>query len=199
MPKVNRIDVKRDGMVYATRPGYYFGYGLESVPEVVERIVGRHLIYEPRVRATGEQLAVQDFDQVPNNPIADLGNRSPQQVLIDSWARFTDNPFSAYTLRQSSNRGDFVEGTLYELDMDSALALNDWNMVNPDWGNNAWRYWDHGITLSDGRRVSTLTVGDDQEVNHVVSGIDYEPFLNDHTATLQVINQFVADRQARQQ
>lgn len=176
------------------RPGYYFGYGPESVPEVVEAIVGHPLKVELGVVAVRQQLAIQELDQTPKTVSQELGGLSVQQILGTSWKKHTEKPFSSYTLRPSENRGDVVNGTLYELGMEDALALVDWDFASPSLKEAVWHQWDHGVTLADGRQVMALTVADNQAVDRAVSGTDYDPFLNDRDVTMRVIQDFTAER-----
>jgi hypothetical protein len=191
---VDHIEVQQ-GTIYMQRPGYYFGYGLESVPEVMEAIVGRTLVTELGVKAVGMQLAVQDLDQIPEVPSEELGGLSAQQIIASSWQKHTDAPFSSYTLRSSENRGDLVSGTLYEFGMEDALKVVDWDLAAPNLNDARWRYWDHLLELADGRKVMTLTVGDDQPVDRIVNGEDYNPFLNDRDITMRVIQDVTSQGQ----
>lgn len=191
--EVQHIEVKK-GTIYMDRPGYYFGYGLEFDPEVMEAIVGHPLIMELGVMAVGKQLAIQELDQIPEIPSDELGGRSAQQIVANAWKKYTDKPFSSYTLRNSENRGDMVEGTLYVLGMEDALALVEWDIASPKLKDAAWRYWDHGVELVDGRQVMTLCVGYDQEVDRVVPGTEYDIFLNDKHATMSVIQDVFAEK-----
>lgn len=187
------IEVKT-GMIYAQRPGYYFGYGMESDPEVLEALVGHQLNYELGAIATGQQLAVQEIDQLPLIPSDELGGNSVQDIIADSWARHTDTPFSGYTMRRGDNRGDLVKGTLYEVGMDDALALVDWSIALPRLEDARWRYWDHLVELVDDRRTMSLTAGDDQQVDRIVDGLKYDPFLIDRDITFKVIEYHVRNR-----
>jgi hypothetical protein len=189
MPQfVDHIAVQQ-GTLYMQRPGYYFGYGLESVPDVMEAIVGHSLITEIGVKAVGMQLAVQELDQIPELPSEELGGLSAQQIIAASWQKHTDKPFSSYTLKPTENRGDLVSGTLYELSMDDALKLVDWDLASPSLEDARWRYWDHLLELADGRKVMTLTAGDNQPVDRTVNGEDYNPFLNNKDITMRVIQE----------
>ncbi|HRV76192.1 MAG TPA: hypothetical protein P5247_02315, partial [Candidatus Saccharimonadales bacterium] len=122
-------------------------------------------------------------DQIPEIVSDELGGKSAQQVIAES--NFPS--FSSYGLRGSENRSDLVEGTLYEIGMYDALALAHFDIAGPQLGDAAWRYWYHGIELSDGRKVMTLNIGNDQPVDRVVSGEGYNPFLNGKEATLSVV------------
>lgn len=189
----SRIEVK-PALIYAHRPKYYFGYGLESVPEVMEAIVGHTLVAELGVVAVERQLAVQDFDQIPNIPIEALGGKSAQEDVVEAWKKHTDAPFSSYALRRSLNRGDVVAGTLFEINMYDAEALVEWDLANPGFGEGQWRYWDHLIKLADGRPAMTLTIAHDQEVDRTVNGVIYDPFLNDKDVTMHVIQDVFNER-----
>jgi hypothetical protein len=195
---VDRIEVK-SGMIYGERPCYYFGYGLESVPEVMDAIAGRSLTAELGVIAVKKQLHIQEIDQVPDKPVAAFGDKSPQQILSEAWQKHTDVPFSSYALRGSVNRSDLVTGTFYELGMNDALRLNKWNLATPFVRNASgqiswpgWRYWDHLIELADGRQVSTLTVYSEQPVDRAAPGSGYNPFLNDQEITMRIIQESVS-------
>jgi hypothetical protein len=191
---VERIEPS-NGVLGIQRPFLYFGYGLESVPEVIDAITGRSVTTELGVTAIKQQLCVQEIDQVPDRPDKDLGGKSPQAILSETWAKHTDVPFSSYALRETENRSDIVSGTLYQLDVEDMLKLNEWDLVVQPRHDSAsgqmlfpgWRYPDHLIELADGRKVSTLTIFPDQAVDRVVSGTDYNPYLNEREVTIKVI------------
>lgn len=194
---VDRIEVI-DGTFLMSRPGYYFGYGLESVPEVMDSILGRSVTAELGVTAVKQQLVVQEIDQVPDKPTEQLGGKSPQQVLAEAWRQHTDVPFSSYALRPTEARSSVVGGTLYEIDLEDAHRLTRWDILLPfERGESGktlwpgWRVWDRAIELADGRKVETLTIDQEQAIDRVVDGIGYNPFLNDRQTTLRVIEGFV--------
>lgn len=194
---VNRIETG-EGILGMQRPFVYFGYGLESVPEVMDTILGRSVTTELGVTAIKLQLCVQEIDQVPDVPADAFGGKSPQAILSETWQRFTDTPFSSYVLKETENRGDIVAGTLYELDVEDMLRLNHWDLAaQPERATSGshpftypgWRYLNRLVELADGRQVQTLTVYPEQEVDRVVPGTDYDPFLNDTAVTMQVIRE----------
>lgn len=188
---VSRIEVQ-PGTIYIDRPGYYFGYGLEAEPEVVEAILGHPVVAELGVHVVEHTLNVQDLDQVPQLQTEELGGQSAQQIIANTWGSQTEVPFSSYGLRHTGNRSDVVEGTLYELGMYDALALAHWDIAGPSLGEAAWRFWNHGLKLSDDRQVMTLNIGHDQQVDRVVDGLGYERFLNDKATTLAIIKETMA-------
>lgn len=185
-----------EGILGIHRPFVYFGYGLESVPEIMDTILGRSVTTELGVTAIKQQLCVQDIDQVPDVPAEAFGGKSPKAILAETWQRVTDTPFSSYVLRETENRGDVVAGTLYELDVEDMLRLNYWDLAaqplqasgSHPFTYPGWRYR-NPVELADGRLVHTLTVYPQQEVDHVVIGTDYDPFLNDKSATMRVIHE----------
>lgn len=179
------------GVLGIHRPFVYFGYGLESVPEVMDAILDRSVTTELGVTAVKQQLCVQDIDQVPDVPVEAFGGKSPQAILSETWQRFTDVPFSSYVLRETENRSDVVSGTLYELDVEDMLRLNHWDLATPPVDVQTfpgWRYRNL-LELADGRQVHTLTIYPEQEVDRIVPGTDYNPFLNDKAVTMQVIRE----------
>jgi hypothetical protein len=185
---LKKIDIQ-PGIIYMDRPGYYFGYGLEAEPEVVEAILGHAVIAELGVHVVEHALVIQDLDQIPEVPHPELGSQSAQQIIASTWQEHTDTPFSSYGIRHTDNRSDAVEGTLYKIGMDDALALAHWNIAGPPLGEAAWRFWNHGLELSDGRQVMTLNIGHDQAVDRTVPGLGYQRFLNDRETTLEVIEE----------
>ena len=194
---VNRIETG-SGILGMQRPFVYFGYGLESVPEVMDTILGRSVTAEFGVTAIKQQLCVQEIDQVPDVPAGAFGGKSPQAILSETWQRFTDSPFSSYVLKETENRGDIVAGTLYKLDVEDMLRVNHWDLtaqpVQATSGSHSstypgWRYLNPLVELADGRQVQTLTVYPEQEVDRVVPGTDYDPFINDEAVTMQVVRE----------
>lgn len=156
---VRRIE-QRPGIIYMERPGYYFGYGSEADPDVMDAILGRSVVAELGVKAVRLQLVLQRLQQINATPHEELGGKSAQELLRDTWGE----SFSAHVLRAGDQK-DTVWGTLYEIGMDDAEALAYWNIAGPQLGQAAWKYWDHGIELSDGRLATTLNITHDQEVD----------------------------------
>lgn len=198
---VSRIEPQTEGIPLFDSPGYYFGYGLESVPEVMDAILGHEVTAEIGVIAVRKQLFVQEIDQVPDVPTVALGGKSPQQILAETWTKHSDLAFSSYVLRSTDNRSDTVSGTLYEVDIEDAEKLRKWDLAlppidNPDPATRArqpfvslgWRDW-APVELTDGRKADTLTIYLDQPVDRVVQGMDYDPFLNPKDITLKVIRE----------
>lgn len=200
---VERIE-PREGVLGLSRPFLYFGYGLESVPEVMDEITGRSVRTEVGVTAIKQQLCIQEIDQVPDLPDEAFGGKSPRAILAETWQRYTDVPFSSYVLRETENRGDIVSGSLYELNIEDMLRMNHWDLVaqpvRTEPGSTypfsypGWRYLNNLVELADGRQVSTLTVYPEQEVDRVVPGTNYEPFLNDQSITMRVIQEVASEQ-----
>lgn len=193
---VKHIEVQ-EGTFLFDRPAYYFGYGLESVPEVMDMLLDRSVTAELGVVAVGQQLLVQEIDQVPDLPTDQLGGKSPQDILREVWEKHTDVPFSSYVLRPTNVRSSTVIGTLYEIDMEDALRLKDWSLLLPPEGTGSrpfwpgWKAWNYNVELLDGRKVETLTIDYEQAADRVVDGMDYNPFLADQQTTGRVIQDFV--------
>jgi len=200
MPQfVDHIDIKKEGMIYYERPGYYFGYGLESVPKVMDAITGRSVTAELGVVVANKLLAVQEIDQVPDMPAEAFGNKSPHQILMDAWSKHTDVPFSSYTLLDAGNRSDLVSGTLYEIHLEDAERLNHFDLATPfthdSSGQIVYPGWRGPVSveLADGRKAFTLTTYPEQATDRVVSGLDYNPFLNDEAITMRVIQEAMGE------
>jgi hypothetical protein len=199
---VDRIE-PIEGVLGMNRPFLYFGYGLESVPEVMDELLGRVVTVEVGVTAVKRQLCIQEIDQVPDEPAEAFGGKSPQAILAETWQRFTDVPFASYVLLETENRGDVVSGSLSELNIEDMLKLNNWNLTAQPVRNApgsqhpfsypGWRYLDNLVELADGRQVSTLTIYPEQQVDRVVPGTDYEPFLNDRSTTMHVIHSVASE------
>lgn len=77
------------------------------------------------------------------------------------------------------------------------LRLNHWDLVaqpvratsgSYPFTYPGWRYR-NPVELADGRQVQTLTVYPEQEVDRLVAGTEYDPFLNDKAVTVQVIRE----------
>jgi hypothetical protein len=189
---------RRDGVFLMSRSGYYFGYGLEALPDVMDALLGRSVTAELGVCAIGQQLVVQEIDQIPDQPTEQLGGKSPQEIVTNVWRQYTDVPFAAYSVRPTEARSSLVTGTLYEIDAEDALRLKEWSLMLPFerlpgggffWPG--WKSWDHNIELVDGRNVETLTIDEQQPIDRVVDGTNYDPFLLDKEVTARVIQSFI--------
>lgn len=149
----------------------YFAYGANSDPRMMEAITGNvNLVGEPAILNDWE-LGVQRLNQIPDTvfPTAPVPI-SPRAEIAKHWGE----DFETYVIRPA--QGKKVHGTLWKLIPEQRELVRDWEMVDFGWYKDAMVK----VETPDGLlEVQTEVLGDGQEIDRVVEGKDYPPFLND--------------------
>lgn len=149
----------------------YFAYGANSHPRMMEAITGNvNLVGKPAVLSDWE-IGVQRLSQIPDtaSPKAPVPI-SPRTEIVENWGE----DFETYVIRPA--QGKEVHGTLWELTPQERELVRDWEMVDFGWYKDAIVKVETTDGLLD---VQTEVLGDGQEIDRVVEGKDYPPFLND--------------------
>ena len=150
----------------------YFGYGANSRKKMMEVITGnRNLVGYPAI-LKGFILCIQRLDQIPDSVLSSSpAPISPRQLLKESWP----DSFESYIIK-SASKTDEVAGTIWELTFQERELVRDWELIDFGW----YRDIKTKALTEDGREVEVETEGlrDGQEVDRVVDGKNYEPFIN---------------------
>lgn len=140
----------------------YFGYGANSRKEMMQAITGnKDLVGHPAI-LKGYKLCVQRLDQVPE---------APQKILRESWP---DN-FESYTIKPGGE-SDGVHGMVWELIPLERELVRDWELIDYGW----YKDMEGKAVTEEGQEIQVVTEGlrKGQEVDRVIGGKEYEPFLN---------------------
>jgi len=150
----------------------YFGYGANRDPKMISFITGRpeeELVGKPAT-LEGFGLGVQRLDQVLDSLSAgSILPISVRALLLESW----DDRFRSYIIFPKPDSR--IVGTIWELSDQDRDRVRDWELVG-DWYKD-----DSGTaTTDDGEKVDLITesLGDGQEFDHEVDGLNYETWLN---------------------
>ena len=151
---------------------FYFGYGGNSLREMMVAITGNENLVGYPATLKGSVLCVQRMDQVPDSvfptsPVA----ISPRQLLQQSWP----SSFESYTIKPASEDSE-VTGTIWELTPEEREFVRDWELIDLGWYQDLKA---KAIT-EDGQEIDVMTEGlrVGQEVDREVDGKEYEPLLN---------------------
>jgi hypothetical protein len=150
----------------------YFAYGANKTAEMMASITGnKNLTGRPAV-LEGYGIFVQKLNQVPDVIAPHSPAKiSPQQILRNVW----DKNFESYVIKPAEERQ--VHGTVWELTPLERELVRNWELIDFGW------YKDAEVKIKtdsgDEIEVQTEIMGDGQEVDREVDGLDYPPFLNE--------------------
>lgn len=100
---------------------FYFGYGANQTPEMMEAIIGREPAGQPAV-LPGYELVIQQPGQIP---------AQVREVLLKSWSVEEVANFKTYAVRPAD--GTEVYGTLWEITQQERRHVDRWEMNNGLW------------------------------------------------------------------
>lgn len=149
----------------------YFAYGANKTLEMMAAITGNKSLVGSDATLNGYGIYVQKLDQVPdivapNSP----AKISPQKILRDVW----NENFETYVIKPNADKK--VSGTVWELTPLERELVRNWELIDFGW------YKDAVVKIKtdngDEIEVQAEILGDGQDVDREVNGLDYPPFLN---------------------
>ena len=159
----------------------YFGYGANSQREMMEAITGNANLVGREAILKGFKLCVQRRDQVPDvifpsSPV----QISPKKIIEENWGK----KFETYMIK-SGQETDEVIGTIWELSLLERELVRDWELIELGWYKDA----KGEAVLKDGKKIEieTYVLGDNQEIDRIVDGKEYNSFLSRPEDFLRVI------------
>ncbi|MFZ1549511.1 MAG: hypothetical protein WBO56_03665 [Microgenomates group bacterium] len=152
----------------------YFGYGANKTAEMMSAITGKPIeqLKGVPVVLKGYELGVQRFDQIPDTMM--VGSMLPvpvKEIIGGAWS--DPESFETYVIRPGEGE---VLGTMWDLTERDRALVRDWELVG-DW------YKEQMVTVTDeeGQEVEIQTeiLGYGQDLDRIVDGMDYPPFLRE--------------------
>ena len=152
----------------------YFGYGANKTAEMIAAITGKPLetLKGIPVVLKGYEIGIQRFDQIPDTLME--GSMLPvpvKEIIGGAWS--DPESFETYVIRPGDGE---VHGTMWDLTEQDRALVQDWELVG-DW------YKEQMVTVIDesGQELELQTeiLGDGQELDRLVDGRDYPPFLRE--------------------
>ncbi|MBP9716517.1 MAG: gamma-glutamylcyclotransferase [Candidatus Levybacteria bacterium] len=151
---------------------YYFGYGANADPAMMEAITGRSDLKGKPAVLMDHRLEIQRLDQIPTNP---------RRILEEAWGP----DFRTYVA--IPERGPRINGIIWKIDEEARKFIRNWELVEGEVGPElAWRKEAHlsSVVLQSGGSsvygVQTEVLGDGQTFDQslMVDGTtDYPLFL----------------------
>lgn len=156
----------------------YFGYGSNRDLDMMAHIIGRDNIEGEPGELLGYEMCIQLTHQfrkeIPkNSPL----KKSPFEIISDVWGP----NFEMYVSRPNQN--GVIYGTIWKITPEEMDFVSEWELVDYGAQENTW-----GIALnSKGEeiKVITQTFLKPTEIDRVVTGDDYEPYIEDKKAMLR--------------
>ena len=136
----------------------YFGYGALASPEMIEALIKR----KPEgsdFYLNNYELYIQKWDELPEKV---------REALAEKWG----SSFRTYCIRPSQGRRVF--GKLWKITPEERELIRD------------YEFWYEPVKLEQERVVIETEVFEDSSIQEVISGNDYQPFLNDRDKTLDM-------------
>jgi len=157
----------------------YFGFGTNRDLEMMEHMVGRQDIKGEHGKLPGYEITIQRADQFRNEIIPTSPNQkfSPKDLIMNGWGP----KFEMFTSRPNPN--GMIYGTIWYITPAELELVREWEIV--DFGCQEDAY---GIAITDdGRRVKVITQSflKPAEIDRVITGDDYEPYIWDKKAMLK--------------
>jgi len=162
----------------------FFGYGPARDLRVMQALTGNKNLVGREAVLKGYRLNLQTLEQVPNTRT--LAPKSPREILKESWP----DGFEFFVV-SPDEKGE-VAGTIYWLTAQEKELFRDFELIDLSWNKDG----NGKVITSDGQEleVGVPVLGDGQEVNREVDGINYNPYFN---STLEKFVQ-VAEKSRRE-
>lgn len=156
----------------------YFAYGNNREPEIMQALTGNKNLVGHEATLNGYVLGIQRLDQVPSSRLPGLPV-SPQEVVRKNW----DDSFESYVVKKGNGE---VKGIVWELTPEERELIRDWELIDLGWYKDA----KGEAVLKDGRKIEieTYVLGDNQEIDRIVDGKEYNSFLSKPEDFLRVID-----------
>jgi hypothetical protein len=149
----------------------YFGFGTNRDLEMMENMVGRKNIKGEHAKLLGYEITIQKANQFRTDvsPTSPVPNTSPKDLILKVWGP----DFEMFTSRP--NPKGVAYGTIWYLSPSEFELVREWEIV--DFGCQEDAYGE-AIT-DDGKKVRVITQSllKPAEIDRVISGDDYEPYI----------------------
>jgi hypothetical protein len=158
----------------------YFGFGTNRDLSMMQHMIGRKKIRGQHGQLPGYEITIQRADQFRTQklPTSPLPNKSPRDLIMNTWGP----GFEMYTSRP--NPTGVAYGTIWYVTHEELELVREWEIV--DYGCQEDAY---GVAITDeGEKVEVITQSflRPAEIDRVVVGDDYEPYIWDKREMLKM-------------
>jgi hypothetical protein len=159
----------------------YGAYGANRERGMVRAITGNSHLIGRAATFYDVELCVQNFDQIPDivSPTAPIP-KSPKELIRASWGDGSD--FETYTAQYRA--GSMIAGNIFRLTLQERALIANWELIEFGW----YKRMNVTATLKDGTMVTVETegLGDGQQIDRVVDGMNYPSYLNNPTRMFEI-------------
>jgi hypothetical protein len=157
----------------------YFGFGTNRDLEMMEHMIGRKNIKGEHGKLMGYEITIQRADQFRTEipPTSPNQKMSVKDLIMKSWGP----KFEMFTSRP--NPKGVAYGTIWYITPEELELVRNWEIV--DFGCQEDAY---GVAITDdGRVVEVITQSflKPAEIDRVITGDDYNPYIWDKEAMLK--------------
>ncbi|HSA83630.1 MAG TPA: gamma-glutamylcyclotransferase family protein [Patescibacteria group bacterium] len=152
---------------------YFFGYGADRDPELMEAIIGR--------KPQGEKTTISGFELCIQS-LADIPSKA-QRIIRQSW----DHGFHSYVIRPAKDMHSIVSGMMWELSPLERKLIDNWELTG---------LWYDVFFISKGAphpMQMELQIIQNQPIRHIVDGTHYKTFLNDKNKMIETATRIRLD------
>ncbi len=157
----------------------YFGFGTNRDPEMMEHMIGRKSIKGEHAKLIGYEITIQKASQFRNEiPLTSPNpTKSAKDLILSGWG----TEFEMFTSRP--NPKGVAYGTIWYITPEELELVENWELV--DFGCQE-RAYGNAIT-DDGRSIEVVTESflKPAEIDRVIEGDDYNPYIWDKEAMLK--------------
>ena len=155
----------------------YFAYGNNREQRIMQALTGNKNLVGHEATLKGYVLGIQRLDQVPNTRLSGLPV-SPYEAIRRNWS----DGFESYVIKKGDGE---VTGMVWELTPEERELVRDWELIELGWYKDA----KGEAVLKDGKKIEieTYVLGDNQEIDRIVDGKEYNSFLSRPEDFLRVI------------
>jgi hypothetical protein len=168
----SKVIRKKDGMIA------YFGFGTNKDKDMMAHMIGRSEIEGEPGKLLGYDVCIQKAHQfrteIPKTSPIDI---SPRDIIINSWG-----PDFEMFVSRPNPKGE-TYGTIWYITSDELELVREWEIV--DYGAQEDAY---GVAVNPkGQEIEVITQSflKPTEIDRVVVGADYEPYIWSKDAMLK--------------
>jgi hypothetical protein len=161
----------------------YFGFGTNRDLEMMQHMIGRENINGEHGRLIGYELTIQKADQFRTKMPATSPNpkMSARDIIMKAWGA----KFEMFTSRP--NPTGIIYGTIWDITPEELELVKNWEMVDFGCQEEA-----RGIALTDTGELVEVIIQSflkPAEIDRVIKGDDYEPYIWDKESLLKKADQ----------
>lgn len=147
---------------------YYFGYGANRDPAMMQAIIGR-IPEKHEAKLFGFELGIQSWSDIPEKV---------RQRLAPGW----DETFRSYVVRPTQNASDYVKGVIWKLTRHERSLLDAWELTG-DWYTPQVTQYETAQGHAVQMEVQAVV---DQPISTLLKAKRYKNFINSKEKMLKI-------------